>query len=236
MTNSSGAIQSQIFFDSYGRVAKQVGIQSDFQYAEQYFHAASGLSLSPTRAYSPKLGRWLSRDPLQELAGSNLYGYVGNSPTNFNDPFGLQAQFAVPIVSIIIAGFMIIGGAIYAINRYGQLVPVPTTTFPGIVFAKPPTKTPLDIILEPQTKPMKPTSRGPQYSRPGGLAGAQQDFQDLCPEQTKKYPTKFGPGESGKLPGGGGVSIRPGNSKDPTVPTIEITGGGGGDTIKIRYP
>ena len=34
-------------------------------------------------------GRWLSRDPIGESGGINLYGYVGNSPVNYVDPLGL---------------------------------------------------------------------------------------------------------------------------------------------------
>ena len=33
--------------------------------------------------------KWLSRDPLGEYAGINLYGYVGGDPINWVDPFGL---------------------------------------------------------------------------------------------------------------------------------------------------
>jgi len=32
---------------------------------------------------------WLSRDPIGENGGLNLYGYVGNSPINRTDPTGL---------------------------------------------------------------------------------------------------------------------------------------------------
>lgn len=37
--------------------------------------------------------KWLSRDPIGELGGINLYGYVGNQPTRFVDPLGLQEMF-----------------------------------------------------------------------------------------------------------------------------------------------
>ncbi len=33
--------------------------------------------------------RWPNRDPIGELGGINLYAYVGNSPVNFYDPYGL---------------------------------------------------------------------------------------------------------------------------------------------------
>jgi RHS repeat-associated protein len=63
---------------------------SDFGFTGDYYHAATGLSLTLYRAYDPNLGRWLSRDPLGEAGGLNLYGYVGNDPINLLDPFGLK--------------------------------------------------------------------------------------------------------------------------------------------------
>ena len=50
----------------------------------------SELVLTHYRAYDPQLGRWLSADPLGEAGGLNLYGYVGNDPTNYWDPLGLE--------------------------------------------------------------------------------------------------------------------------------------------------
>jgi len=41
------------------------------------------------RYYDPKTGRWLSRDPIEERGGINLYGFVGNSPIQRIDLFGL---------------------------------------------------------------------------------------------------------------------------------------------------
>lgn len=61
----------------------------DFAFTGHYYHARSGLYLAPGRIYSPSLGRWISRDPIGESGGINLYGYVGNNPTKLTDPLGL---------------------------------------------------------------------------------------------------------------------------------------------------
>ena len=38
--------------------------------------------------YDPYVGRWLSRDPIGEEGGINLYGYVANGVVTFTDPLG----------------------------------------------------------------------------------------------------------------------------------------------------
>jgi RHS repeat-associated protein len=40
------------------------------------------------RYYSPSLGRWLSRDPIEEQGGQNLYAYAANDPLNGLDARG----------------------------------------------------------------------------------------------------------------------------------------------------
>ncbi len=44
-------------------------------------------------SYDPTLGRWISQDPIAFEGGdSNLYRYVGNAPTDFVDPTGLEQK------------------------------------------------------------------------------------------------------------------------------------------------
>ncbi|MDD5262791.1 MAG: hypothetical protein PHD76_13175 [Methylacidiphilales bacterium] len=90
MTDSNGVIHARYDYDPYGRATKLSGdLDADFQYAGYYRHAASGLNLTLYRAYNADLGRWLSRDPIEEEGGINLYAYVANDPFRYRDPFGL---------------------------------------------------------------------------------------------------------------------------------------------------
>jgi hypothetical protein len=48
--------------------------------------------------YNPQTGRWLSRDPIEEQGGVNLYGFVGNEPTGKCDPFGQTTYFDLKLM------------------------------------------------------------------------------------------------------------------------------------------
>jgi hypothetical protein len=42
--------------------------------------------------YNPQAGRWLNRDPVEELGGVNLYGFVRDNPLSYSDANGLVAK------------------------------------------------------------------------------------------------------------------------------------------------
>ena len=67
-------------------------INSAVGYTGHHHHAKSGLLLTWFRAYDADSGRWLSADPIGEIGGINLYGYVLNNPVNWADPLGLETQ------------------------------------------------------------------------------------------------------------------------------------------------
>jgi RHS repeat-associated protein len=71
-------------------------VEATFRTIGNYVHhAGSGLELAVYRAYDPSLGRWLSRDPLGEEGGLNLYGFVGNNPVSAVDWLGLDTLIIV---------------------------------------------------------------------------------------------------------------------------------------------
>jgi RHS repeat-associated protein len=94
LTNSSGTIVAEYAYSPDGKTSViQQSVASDFQYSGLYHHSRSGLGLSATRVYNSSLGRWLSRDPI-ENPPTNLYLYANNAPTEFSDPSGLAPSEA----------------------------------------------------------------------------------------------------------------------------------------------
>jgi RHS repeat-associated protein len=68
MTDQSGNIVAQYKYDPWGNVTRIAGSgpDSDFLYAGYFYHKPSGLYITRHRLYSPKLGRWLNRDPIDD--------------------------------------------------------------------------------------------------------------------------------------------------------------------------
>ncbi|GHU03916.1 hypothetical protein AGMMS49960_18930 [Betaproteobacteria bacterium] len=79
-------------YGPYGELTNTPQTAPEFGYAGMQFHQPSGLYLTLFRAYDPRNGRWLSRDPIEEAGGINLYGYVRGNPVSFVDLLGLFTQ------------------------------------------------------------------------------------------------------------------------------------------------
>ena len=48
----------------------------------------SHAAISGQRYYNPSTGSWLSRDPIEEQGGANLYAFVDNDPIGAIDKLG----------------------------------------------------------------------------------------------------------------------------------------------------
>jgi RHS repeat-associated protein len=87
---ANGTVVSSSRYDAWG-ARTTVGAQdaASFGFTGHLEHKELGLVFTLYRAYDPVTGRWLSRDPIGEDGGINLYGYVSNNPVNLSDPLGL---------------------------------------------------------------------------------------------------------------------------------------------------
>jgi RHS repeat-associated protein len=84
------SIAASYRYDIFGKPLKKTGtFDQPSRFSTKRYDEATGLSYYGYRFYIPKLGRWMNRDPLGEAGGINLYGFVGNNPVNFVDPWGL---------------------------------------------------------------------------------------------------------------------------------------------------
>ena len=120
LTDANGAITSSTTYDSFGNaIPKQAAgsaasgigsaasstgkaasgagkaapnIATSYRYTGREYDADTGLYYYRNRWYDPEIGRFISEDPIGFAGGDiNLYGYVGNNPLSFTDPYGNYA-------------------------------------------------------------------------------------------------------------------------------------------------
>jgi RHS repeat-associated protein len=90
--SSQGNLLNHLVYDSFGNIQSQTNSAVNFRfgYTGREFDAETGLYYYRARYYDPQTGQFIGQDPLSFGAGdSNLYRYVGNSPTNLTDPSGM---------------------------------------------------------------------------------------------------------------------------------------------------
>ncbi len=92
--SETGEVVASYEYDAFGRTLAQSGPMADvfpFRFSTKYYDAEADLYYYGYRYYSPELGRWLTRDPIEEDGGDNLYAFCDNCPLNFADYNGLWA-------------------------------------------------------------------------------------------------------------------------------------------------
>jgi len=78
-------------YSPFGKLTAKTGTYADanpFRFSSEYADDETGLVYYNYRYYSPELGRWLSRDPIEEASGLNLYGFIDNKSVNYWDDWG----------------------------------------------------------------------------------------------------------------------------------------------------
>ncbi len=80
--------RSELMSATLGNVATTGDLEQPFQWSSEFYDPELGLVYSNYRHYSPTTARWLSRDPIEEMGGLNLYCFCGNKLFLF-DLFGI---------------------------------------------------------------------------------------------------------------------------------------------------
>ena len=78
-----GANVATYEYGPFGELIRSDGLFAQvnpIRFSTKYQDGESDLLYYGYRYYSAEMGRWLSRDPIREAGGVNLYSFVGNEP------------------------------------------------------------------------------------------------------------------------------------------------------------
>lgn len=90
----AGTLVARFDYDPFGNRITNTGPDVElcpFGFSSKYTDSETGIVNYELRPYQPGTGRWMSRDPIEERGGINLYGFVANDAVNLVDVLGLEA-------------------------------------------------------------------------------------------------------------------------------------------------
>ena len=91
VARSNGVITLTRQYDPWGNLLSG-GSTRGYAFTGREWDAETGLYYYRARYYDPKIGRFITQDPIGFAGGVNLYTYVNNNPVRYADPLGLQAK------------------------------------------------------------------------------------------------------------------------------------------------
>jgi RHS repeat-associated protein len=102
LVNASGSVVERYEYDAYGNahiMDSSYVSRTTSNYGNSYLftgrildtldNGSLKIQYSRNRYYHPRLGRWLTQDPLGYVNGMSLYEYCTSNPVNLMDPYGL---------------------------------------------------------------------------------------------------------------------------------------------------
>ena len=101
--DAQGNVVAEYTYDAFGRLISSSGPMADvfaIRYSTKYFDPETGFYYYGYRFYSPELMRWITRDPIGEEGGVNLYAMCGNNPISSFDKHGLARMLTRAIVTL----------------------------------------------------------------------------------------------------------------------------------------
>ena len=190
----------------------------NLRFPGQYYDRESGLNYNVQRYYDPRLGRYMSPDPIGVNGGKNLYAYVNSNPLSWIDTTG-----NIAIAPVLTWGVPIVAGAVWAALNPGARQSLSQAWDTLATWAKPP-----ENALNPEG-PKAPGPPGPDEGfadpkggpnwvpnpnpRGGGSSYGWEDDKGRvwCPTG-QAGRAHGGPHWDVQVPGGRNVNVRPGQN------------------------
>ena len=97
-------------------------IDNTVMWNSRRYDADSGLYSYWFRMYKADYGQWMSRDPIEEHGGINLYGFVENMPLNYWDGYGLALSDCVACAKHIAKALLESGKAAIKLTAINKVV------------------------------------------------------------------------------------------------------------------
>ncbi len=91
--DANGTVRGHFECDAFGNTVAMWGDLAHtfkFRFSTKYWDDETRSYYYGYRHYAPKLGCWLSRDPIEENGGKNVYGFLENEPISSIDIRGLH--------------------------------------------------------------------------------------------------------------------------------------------------
>jgi RHS repeat-associated protein len=113
----NSSVSARYEYSPFGETQRATGAlarDNPIRFSSKFTDEESGLVYYGYRYYSPELGRWINRDPIEEVGGLNFYAFVANNSINRFDPFGLYDDWELDMRLAIAAE----GSAFFATYAY----------------------------------------------------------------------------------------------------------------------
>ena len=90
LTDASGSVAATFRYTPFGQLSARTGsVLPRYLFSSKEFDRTANLYYYGYRYYAPRMGRWMTRDPIGEASGANRYASIGNAPALCVDAFGL---------------------------------------------------------------------------------------------------------------------------------------------------
>lgn len=96
---ATGAKSATYEYGAFGETLIGEGVAHEvmpFRFSTKYTDSETGLLYYGLRYYSPSVGRWLNRDPIEERGGLNVYTFLNNSSISNTDYLGMWSKVNCP--------------------------------------------------------------------------------------------------------------------------------------------